>query len=110
MPNQYTIDDETIATLSGLALAVALRYVPQIAGGWDGLDRYAKMLILASLCLTVGVALTVAQCGLDSACLNANLSGALRASLMAFVGSQAGYLAVRKPGSPQSEIAAPEND
>jgi hypothetical protein len=93
---QYQINADTIAALAGLALAVALRYVPQIAGGWDALDRYAKMLVLATLCLVVAIALAVAQCGPDSVCVNASAPLALRAALTAFVSSQAGYLMVRK--------------
>lgn len=95
----FTIDAETIASIAGLALAVALRYVPPIAGGWDSLDRNAKILVLGALCLTVAIALTVAQCGTDSVCLNGNAGTALRAALTAFVTSQAGYLVVRKPSA-----------
>lgn len=92
----YEINAETIAALAGLALAVALRYVPQIAGGWDALDRYAKMLVLAVLCMVVAFALVLAKCGTESACINASAPLALRAALTAFVSSQAGYLMVRK--------------
>lgn len=97
-PTEYQITADTIAALAGLALAVALRYVPPIAGGWDKLDRIAKMLVLAALCLTVAAALTVAQCGTDSVCINASAPLALRAALTAFVSSQAGYVMVRKSG------------
>ena len=96
MHDQYTATPETIAALAGLALAVALRYVPPLAGGWDNLDRYAKMLVLAVLCFSVAVALVFAQCGPDSLCVNSAAPMALRAALTAFVSSQAGYVMVRK--------------
>lgn len=96
MPTEYQITADTIAAIAGLALAVSLRYVPPVAGGWDALDRYAKMLVLASLCLAVAAALTAAQCGLSSGCWNVSAPLALRAALTAFVTSQAGYVMVRK--------------
>lgn len=101
MPTEYQIAADTIAALAGLALAVALRYVPPVAGGWDALDRYAKMLVLASLCLTVAAVLTVVQCGLSSGCGNVSAPLALRAAITAFVTSQAAYVMVRKSGGPQ---------
>ena len=70
MQTEYQITADTIAALSGLALAVALRYVPPVAGGWDALDRYSKMLVLCVLCFSVAIALVFAQCGHDSVCVN----------------------------------------
>lgn len=83
---------EQIASIAGVALSLALSYIPGLNGLWDKQPNDVKRAVLGLLLVGSAAGALVWQYQGDWALIQANWVGAVQALIAALVASQATYV------------------